>query len=154
MRGIVEKLVLVVSLAIPLVILGVGLRSFSGRVSPASGTRVNDQFLPSPGPGQGTPTPSTRQYAPLEATPPPTLAPATRTQPDPTAGANTVATTGVVKPTSIAGRRTYTVRRGDELRDIAAAHGVSMASIMAINDIPDPDNLRVGQVLIIPNPPQ
>jgi nucleoid-associated protein YgaU len=154
MRGIVEKLVLVVALAIPLVILGVGLRSFSGRVSPAGGTRGNDQTLPSPGPSVGTPTPSTRQYAPLEATPPPTLVPATRTQPEPTAGAQAAPTAATVKPTNVAGQRTYTVRRGDELRDIAAAHGVSMASIMAINDIPDPDNLRVGQVLIIPNPPQ
>jgi nucleoid-associated protein YgaU len=30
---------------------------------------------------------------------------------------------------------------------------VSIASILAINDIPDPDNLRVGQVLVIPAAP-
>jgi LysM repeat protein len=82
------------------------------------------------------------------------LAPATRTQAEPTSGTQAAPTAQVVGPTHVAGRRTYTVRRGDELREIAAAHGVSMASIMAINDIPDPDNLRVGQVLIIPNPPQ
>jgi LysM repeat protein len=46
--------------------------------------------------------------------------------------------------------RTYTVHRGDILKDIAARYGVSMASIMAINDIPNPDSLRIGQVLVIP----
>lgn len=56
-------------------------------------------------------------------------------------------------PTGVAATgRTHTVQPGDELRKIAAANGVSMAAIMAINDIPDPDNLRVGQVLAIPKP--
>lgn len=60
---------------------------------------------------------------------------------------------GSATPTRVAaGGRTHTVQPGDELRKIAAANGVSMAAIMAINDIPDPDNLRVGQVLAIPTP--
>jgi LysM repeat protein len=63
-------------------------------------------------------------------------------------------TAAVVQSTPVAGRRTYTVQRGDELKEIAAVHGVSMASIVAINDIPDPDSLRVGQVLTIPDPPR
>ena len=49
--------------------------------------------------------------------------------------------------------RTYTVQRGDLLKQIAARYGVSIASILAINDIPDPDSLRVGQVLVIPPAP-
>jgi LysM repeat protein len=48
--------------------------------------------------------------------------------------------------------RTYTVQRGDSLKQIAARYGVSLASIMAINTIPNPDSLRVGQVLQIPPP--
>jgi LysM repeat protein len=44
----------------------------------------------------------------------------------------------------------HTVQRGDMLKQIAARYGVSMASIMAINAIPNPDSLRIGQVLIIP----
>ena len=46
--------------------------------------------------------------------------------------------------------RTYVVQRGDILKQIAARYGVSMASIIAINNIPNPDSLRVGQVLTIP----
>jgi LysM repeat protein len=46
--------------------------------------------------------------------------------------------------------RIYVVPRGDILKEIAAHYGVSMASIVAINDIPNPDSLRVGQVLTIP----
>jgi LysM repeat protein len=46
--------------------------------------------------------------------------------------------------------RTYVVQRGDILKQIAASYGVSMASIMAINSIPNPDSLQVGQVLRIP----
>ena len=54
----------------------------------------------------------------------------------------------------MAPRRTHVVQRGDQLRHIAARYGVSMASIMAINPIPNPDSLTVGQVLIIPDPPR
>lgn len=50
-------------------------------------------------------------------------------------------------------QRTYTVQRGDELRHIAAEHGVTMRSLLEINDVPDPDRLRVGQVLRLPDPP-
>jgi len=46
--------------------------------------------------------------------------------------------------------RTYVVQRGDILKQIAARFGVSMTSILAINNIPNPDSLTVGQVLTIP----
>jgi LysM repeat protein len=46
--------------------------------------------------------------------------------------------------------RTYVVQRGDVLKQIAARYGVSVASILAINTIPNPDSLRIGQVLTIP----
>ena len=46
--------------------------------------------------------------------------------------------------------RTYVVQRGDSLKQIAARYGVSVASILAINNIPNPDSLRIGQVLTIP----
>jgi LysM repeat protein len=161
MRGIVDKLILLVALAIPLVILGVGLPTLSGTMAPASTTNVNEPLLPSPAPASDTAAPSARPSLPLDATPPPTLVPPTRAVPEPTPIAQAAEPVEVVKPTAaviqstrVAGRRTYTVQRGDELKEIAAAHGVSMASIVAINDIPDPDSLRVGQVLTIPDPPR
>jgi LysM repeat protein len=46
--------------------------------------------------------------------------------------------------------RTYVVQPGDILKQIAARYGVSIVSIMAINNIPNADSLRVGQVLRIP----
>ena len=45
---------------------------------------------------------------------------------------------------------TYTVKPGDELKNIAAAYHVSIWSIIDHNNIPNPDSLRVGQVLQIP----
>ena len=76
------------------------------------------------------PTPMAEE-APAEAEPPtPTPAPA--------------------QPAPAPAYRTYVVQRGDILKQIAARYGVSMASIMAINTIPNPDSLQVGQVLRIP----
>ena len=37
------------------------------------------------------------------------------------------------------------------VKQIAAAYGVSIWHIIDVNDIPDPDSLRVGQVLTIPD---
>lgn len=43
----------------------------------------------------------------------------------------------------------YQVRRGDSLSDIARKHRTSIARILATNDLTDPDNIQVGQVLRI-----
>lgn len=65
-----------------------------------------------------------------------------------------VAGTAPARATSAttASGRVHVVQRGDELRHIAAANGVSMAAILAINDIPNADSLTVGQALTIPDP--
>jgi murein DD-endopeptidase MepM/ murein hydrolase activator NlpD len=48
---------------------------------------------------------------------------------------------------------TYTVRRGDSLRDIAARFGVDVPTMIHSNDIPDPDNLRPNsQLRVLPVP--
>lgn len=44
----------------------------------------------------------------------------------------------------------HTVRPGETLSQIAAAYGVRTRAIIEANDIPNPDMLRVGQVLFIP----
>lgn len=46
--------------------------------------------------------------------------------------------------------KSYTVKSGDTLGSIAVAHGTTIAAISGVNQIPAPDNLKVGQVLIIP----
>ena len=45
---------------------------------------------------------------------------------------------------------TYTVRAGDTISNIAEALDISMEELMAANRLQDPDELSVGQVLIIP----
>ena len=45
---------------------------------------------------------------------------------------------------------TYTVQAGDTLSAIAQQHDVSMEALVAANDLPDPDVLQIGQVLMIP----
>jgi len=47
---------------------------------------------------------------------------------------------------------TYTVETGDTLGAIAVKFNVTVAEILAVNEIPNPDALEVGQVLIILRP--
>lgn len=44
---------------------------------------------------------------------------------------------------------TYTVQPGDTLFAIAAAHGTTVAQLVALNGLADPNQLAVGQVLLI-----
>lgn len=55
-------------------------------------------------------------------------------------------------PTPRQGEEQYFVRFGDTLGTIAQKYGVSIASLAQINQLADPDNLEVGQVLMIPAP--
>ncbi len=48
-------------------------------------------------------------------------------------------------------KKRYTVVEGDSLGTIARDHNVSPASIATLNNLADPNKLRVGQVLEIPN---
>ena len=51
-------------------------------------------------------------------------------------------------PTVVA--RTYTVREDDRLPDIARQFNVSSDELVVVNNIKDPDRLRIGQSLKIP----
>jgi murein DD-endopeptidase MepM/ murein hydrolase activator NlpD len=46
---------------------------------------------------------------------------------------------------------TYTVQRGDTLSKIARQFGTTVLEIVRLNQIPDPDRIRVGQELKIPD---
>lgn len=46
----------------------------------------------------------------------------------------------------------YVVQRGDTLSRIAQRFGVTVARIVQVNQLPDPDVLVVGQALVIPTP--
>jgi LysM repeat protein len=45
---------------------------------------------------------------------------------------------------------TYTVRAGDTISNLADEFGISMEELMAANRLQDPNELSVGQVLVIP----
>lgn len=46
---------------------------------------------------------------------------------------------------------TYSVRPGDTLSAVAVSTGVGVSELVALNDVADPDLLRVGQVLHLPS---
>ena len=73
---------------------------------------------------------STSTAAPTE-----TVAGATTTGPTATTAADT----------------TYTVVAGDTLNAIAERFGTTVEAIAEANDIPDPNVIEIGQILVIPN---
>lgn len=46
--------------------------------------------------------------------------------------------------------RTYVVRKGDTLSELARRFGVTVRQLAAANDIADPDRIRAGRKLVIP----
>jgi LysM repeat protein len=127
-----ERYFLAVALVLPLIVALLLLTQIPGTGFAAPNT---------PRPDDSTRLVSKRP-APSNAAPPPTLVP-----PAATSTPIPQLVTADAPPQKPDG---YVVQPGDELKQIAAAHHVSMAQIIAANDIPDPDSLRVGQVLRIP----
>lgn len=62
----------------------------------------------------------------------------------------TIPTSGAAAPPSTPASRTYTVQPGDTLAKIAVRFGVTVNDLVKANDLPDPNTIRVGQVLRIP----
>jgi murein DD-endopeptidase MepM/ murein hydrolase activator NlpD len=58
----------------------------------------------------------------------------------------------ITLPTPRSETVTYVVQQGDFLRKIAQKYQVSIAQIVAANEIADPNLIEVGQVLLIPPP--
>jgi LysM repeat protein len=46
----------------------------------------------------------------------------------------------------------HRIRRGETLTAIADRYGVTIAALRRVNEIPDPNHIVVGQVLVIPRP--
>jgi dienelactone hydrolase/LysM repeat protein len=119
------------------------------------------------GASQATPTlPATVRPAPTD--PPPTAAretatpvptetqPATATPVPPSPTPTDVPATATVARSAGGGEAsaqpaTYRVQAGDTLSTIAARYGVSLAALTSANDIADPNSIRVGQMLVIPD---
>ena len=84
---------------------------------------------------------------PIPATPAPTAVPVVVISPTPTP---TITPTPTPTPPPTPTPKTHTVRAGESLSVIADFYGVSMNAILELNDIPDPNNVPIGQVLILP----
>ena len=67
---------------------------------------------------------------------------------------NTPTPSGGASPAPSAGQtRSYTVKRGDTLAAIAKKYGVSIAAMLQVNDLSNPDIIWAGQKLRIPGAP-
>jgi hypothetical protein len=122
-----------------------------GGVAVASGLAgdvLRDAFAvaPSAGPPSPSPTPTataTPSVTP-SATPTPTVTPTPTPIPSPTPmPAPTVAPTPPPQ-------ETYVVQEGDTLAAIAQRFGTTVSALQAANDIDDPDEIIIGQTLVIP----
>ena len=54
-------------------------------------------------------------------------------------------------PTVVASENVYVVKTGDSLSKIAAKHGVNARELAELNKITDPNRIRIGQKLILPD---
>ena len=134
--------------AVGAVALGVGLGGVAlasavidGRIQLADGTAT-----PSPSPSATTapsPTPTSRP------SPSPTLIPASSPTAVPTPTPTSVATAAPT-PVPPPPAQTYTVVEGDTLAAIAQRFGTSVDALQQANGIEDPDEIVIGQVLVIP----
>lgn len=73
---------------------------------------------------------------PVTPAPSPVFQPPVATDPEPTPPA--------------ADLNTYEVRRGDNLSTIASRHGVTTAELVDLNQLSDPNAIRIGQKLLLP----
>lgn len=137
------RLALAVGVAFPLLVAAVTLPRLASMGH--AGERVAVR------PESGAP-PVGEHMSRLTVSTPPTLEPAARPSATPAAATDRTADLAARSDTSPVKAPTYTVQPGDELRQIAAQHGVTIASILALNEVPNPDSLRVGQALRLPNP--
>jgi murein DD-endopeptidase MepM/ murein hydrolase activator NlpD len=64
-----------------------------------------------------------------------------------------IPTADPTRPISESTGREYIVQPGDTLYGIALAHGASVETLLTANNLPDPNQLSVGQTIILPGPP-
>jgi LysM repeat protein len=104
--------------------------------SPSASPSMLAAVTPEPSTPSPSPSPSPSPEATATASPTPTATP------EPT-----LAPTAVPTPEPV---RTYVVQEGDTLAALAQRFGTTVAALQAANDIEDPDEIIIGQTLVIP----
>jgi LysM repeat protein len=139
--------------ATPWVVVGAGVAAIgiagvavAGPLIDDAGRTATATATPSASPSPrltATPTPT--------STPSPTATPTASPSPTPTPVPVTPAPTPVPAPVvTPPPQQTYTVAEGDTLAAIAQQFGTSVEALQEANGIEDPDEIFVGQVLVIP----
>lgn len=134
----------------PWIVIGSGVAALG-----LAGAAIAAPLLGDPGGASDasvTPSASARETPATTATPSPTATASPSPSPTPVPSpsptpAPTPTPTPVVTPQP---PRTYTVAQGDTLAEIAQTFGTTVAAIQQANGIEDPDEIRIGQVLVIP----
>ena len=134
--------------ATPWVLVGGGVAALG-----VAGAAIAAPLLTGPGSGSAAtltptafPSPSPTQHVTPTASPSASPTPTAAPTPVPATPAPTPVPTPVVTPPP----QTYTVAEGDTLAAIAQQFGTSVEGLQQANGIEDPDEIVVGQVLVIP----
>ena len=130
-------------------ILGVGgIALATGMLDPGA-PAPTDLLAPSPT-GSPTATPTPRPTASATPVPSPSPTPVPTPVPEPTAAPTVAPTAAPPEVTPQPAQRSYAVQQGDTLGLIAQRFGTTVQAIQAANGIADPNEIFVGQVLVIP----
>lgn len=114
----------------------------SGPVAGAVGPIVTSLIGSLTTPGEATPAPSIEATPTSNPTESPTPSPSPSVSPSPSPSPSPSGSPAVPK--------TYVVQSGDTLSGIALSLDISMADLIALNGITDPNKIRPGQVLKLP----
>ena len=136
--------------AVGVVALGVGVGGVALASAVIDGRIDLATASDSPSPSASDPaTPSPSATPRASSSPRPTATPSVAPTPSPTpTPAPTAAPTPTPPPPPA--QQTYTVVEGDTLAQIAQRFGTTVEALQAANGIEDPDEIVIGQVLVIP----
>jgi LysM repeat protein len=131
--------------------LGIGTAAVAGGALSGPNVASTQTDTPEPSPSPAPSADATVRATPTAtptASPSPTPSPTPTPEPTPTPAPVTPPPTPV--PAAPPQQQTYTVQQGDTLAAIAQRFGTTTAALQQANGIADPNQITIGQVLVIP----